>query len=235
MTTAVRRGAITLAIALVMTSSAACRFDTPPTPSPTSTPTPPIDTSTAAPTPTAAPIEVPGYLLDPNVTQETINSTVCVVGWTARVRPPSSYTTPLKRRQLAAANAADQTPSHYEEDHWIPLELGGAPRDERNLWPEPIADARVKDAAENTLHARVCDGTLGLRSARLIMWANWSPTRITLPTRVSPPTPPETTGGGDVYYVNCDAVRVAGRAPLYRGQPGYRLALDRDKDGIACE
>ena len=38
-----------------------------------------------------------------------------------------------------------------------------------------------------------------------------------------------------VYYKNCDAVRAAGKAPLYRGQPGYRPELDRDNDGIACE
>ena len=37
------------------------------------------------------------------------------------------------------------------------------------------------------------------------------------------------------YYQNCDAVRAAGGAPLYAGQPGYRSALDRDHDGIACE
>lgn len=41
--------------------------------------------------------------------------------------------------------------------------------------------------------------------------------------------------GTDVYYANCDAVRAAGKAPLYRGQPGYRPGLDRDNDGIACE
>jgi len=38
-----------------------------------------------------------------------------------------------------------------------------------------------------------------------------------------------------VYYKNCDAVQAAGKAPLYRGQPGYRPELDRDNDGIACE
>ncbi|MGW0039555.1 excalibur calcium-binding domain-containing protein [Gordonia sp. NPDC003376] len=37
------------------------------------------------------------------------------------------------------------------------------------------------------------------------------------------------------YYKNCQAVRDAGAAPLYRGQDGYRPALDRDGDGIACE
>lgn len=41
--------------------------------------------------------------------------------------------------------------------------------------------------------------------------------------------------GGDAYYRNCAAVRAAGKAPLYSGQPGYRAALDRDHDGVACE
>jgi hypothetical protein len=40
---------------------------------------------------------------------------------------------------------------------------------------------------------------------------------------------------GDIYYPNCDAVRAAGRAPLYAGQPGYRLGLDGDSNGVACE
>ena len=42
-------------------------------------------------------------------------------------------------------------------------------------------------------------------------------------------------GGGGVYYANCAAVRAAGKAPLYRGQPGYASHLDGDNDGVACE
>tara|TARA_B100000678_G_scaffold175139_1_gene146033 strand:+ start:469 stop:1137 length:669 start_codon:yes stop_codon:yes gene_type:complete len=38
-----------------------------------------------------------------------------------------------------------------------------------------------------------------------------------------------------VYYRNCVQARTAGAAPLIRGQSGYREALDRDNDGIACE
>ena len=38
-----------------------------------------------------------------------------------------------------------------------------------------------------------------------------------------------------VYYSGCNAVRAAGAAPLYRGQPGYRGEMDGDHDGIACE
>jgi hypothetical protein len=38
-----------------------------------------------------------------------------------------------------------------------------------------------------------------------------------------------------VSYANCTAVRAAGAAPIYAGQPGYSRSLDRDGDGIACE
>ena len=41
--------------------------------------------------------------------------------------------------------------------------------------------------------------------------------------------------GSSVYYKNCTAARAAGAAPIYQGQPGYRSALDRDHDGVACE
>lgn len=46
---------------------------------------------------------------------------------------------------------------------------------------------------------------------------------------------PTFSGVAGGFFRNCDAARAAGRAPLYRGQPGYRPALDRDRDGVACE
>lgn len=51
----------------------------------------------------------------------------------------------------------------------------------------------------------------------------------------APQAQPQRAWGGDVYYPNCSAARAAGAAPIRRGQPGYRPALDRDGDGIACE
>ncbi|MFI7582178.1 excalibur calcium-binding domain-containing protein [Kocuria sp. M1N1S27] len=39
----------------------------------------------------------------------------------------------------------------------------------------------------------------------------------------------------DVHYANCTAAREAGAAPLHRGDPGYRNAMDGDSDGVACE
>ena len=38
-----------------------------------------------------------------------------------------------------------------------------------------------------------------------------------------------------VYFRNCDEARAAGRAPIRRGEPGYRPQMDGDNDGIACE
>lgn len=42
-------------------------------------------------------------------------------------------------------------------------------------------------------------------------------------------------GDGGVFYPGCNAVRAAGKAPLHRGEPGYRAGMDGDGDGIACE
>jgi len=49
------------------------------------------------------------------------------------------------------------------------------------------------------------------------------------------PAPGAPSTGADAYYANCTAARAAGAAPIHVGQPGYRTALDGDKDGVACE
>ncbi|WP_298585021.1 excalibur calcium-binding domain-containing protein [uncultured Kocuria sp.] len=46
---------------------------------------------------------------------------------------------------------------------------------------------------------------------------------------------PAAPAPADVHYANCTAAREAGAAPLHRGDPGYRDAMDRDGDGVACE
>jgi hypothetical protein len=123
------------------------------------------------------PARTPGAT-NPAVIQASVTSTICVSGWTATIRPRSSYTTTLKKQQLASGYAyhGDLNPADYEEDHLIPLELGGAPRSVRNLWPEPYAateGARMKDQLENKLHELICDGQLRLATAQHAISANW--------------------------------------------------------------
>ncbi len=61
----------------------------------------------------------------------------------------------------------------HEEDHLIPLELGGDPRDPRNLWPEPGASPNPKDRLENALHTAVCAGRVTLADAQRVMATDW--------------------------------------------------------------
>lgn len=61
-----------------------------------------------------------------------------------------------------------------------------------------------------------------------------SPSRTPARTRrATPKTSPSDTPS--VYFSSCAAVRAAGAVPLRRGDPGYRSALDRDGNGIACD
>jgi hypothetical protein len=69
---------------------------------------------------------------------------------------------------------------------------------------------------------------------KLPRWA-WITTPSTPDTPATDQQSTPDSGTVDVYYSNCTAVRAGGKAPLYRGQPGYRAGLDRDNDGVACE
>jgi len=114
--------------------------------------------------------------IDPSITQENIQSTVCIKGYTKTVRPPASYTNKLKKRQMRQYGYADTNPKHYEEDHLIPLSIGGNPQDPRNLWPEPRIsewNAAKKDTLEYTLYRMVCDGEITLKEAQNEVASNW--------------------------------------------------------------
>ena len=66
--------------------------------------------------------------------------------------------------------------SNYELDHLIPLEIGGAPSDVRNLWPEPhytTPNSYDKDTLENYLNKQVCSGALDLKTAQNEIATNW--------------------------------------------------------------
>ena len=81
------------------------------------------------------------------------------------MRPPSEYTSALKVEQMRQYGERGP-PSAYQEDHLISLELGGAPTDPRNLWPEPYPRAATVDTIENELNAKVCSGAMSLADAQ---------------------------------------------------------------------
>ncbi len=118
---------------------------------------------------------------NPAVTQATIHSTICVSGWTSTIRPPSSYTSGLKTQQKPGYGESAIADSDLEEDHLVPLELGGNPKDPTNLWPEPRQrispagqGAETKDGEETSLKQQVCSGQITLDAARQKILADWT-------------------------------------------------------------
>lgn len=117
--------------------------------------------------------------VDPAVTQATIGETICRPGWTGTVRPPESVSEPEKYASMAAYGVAGPA-SRYEYDHLVPLELGGAANDPRNLWPEldfsrpeGYDELNPKDALEYALRDRVCDGRMTLAAAQRAIARDW--------------------------------------------------------------
>lgn len=49
-------------------------------------------------------------VLNPDVMQATIGSTICTHGWTRTIRPPTEYTTRLKIEQRASTASAARSP-----------------------------------------------------------------------------------------------------------------------------
>jgi len=118
-------------------------------------------------------------VLNKDVTQENIATTVCKSGWTATIRPTVTYTNKLKEEQLKTTYLSyikiwGTEMSAYEEDHLISLQLGGDPKDPKNLFPQPYAgnNARKKDVVETALKRLVCSGKIKLKDAQKAI-LNW--------------------------------------------------------------
>lgn len=112
-------------------------------------------------------------VVNPLVTQANLSQTVCKSGYTTTIRPPQSYTAPLKLKQIQEYGYSDTNPHDFEEDHFISLELGGSPKDPKNLWPEPGRSYNEKDKVENYLHKQLCSGQITLIQAQSAIKTNW--------------------------------------------------------------
>ena len=110
-----------------------------------------------------------------SVNQNNIKNTICISGFTKTIRPPVSYTGPLKVNLMHSYGFTDSR-TNYELDHLIPLEIGGNPESVTNLWPEPgygQYNFHVKDRFENYLHNAVCEGSMTLDQAQKEIATNW--------------------------------------------------------------
>jgi len=101
-------------------------------------------------------------LLPPGAVRPLTAAQVCATRWGTDRR----QVTEAMKREVAKRDGvrwADR--ARYEFDHLVPRELGGADTVD-NLWPQPLAEATVKDRLENRLHRLVCTGQISLADAQ---------------------------------------------------------------------
>lgn len=107
--------------------------------------------------------------------------------------------------------------------------------------PAPTTSAQPTTPAASSATALAATGALvgasvGARSPLRPTTTTPEPTEDPVPAYL----PDDNSEAGvnvevDAYYGSCKDAKAAGAAPLHTGDPGYRLGLDRDKDGTACE
>jgi micrococcal nuclease len=88
------------------------------------------------------------------------------------------------------------------------------------------AEAKAKAAGLGFWSRQTCAGNTEQAASSVPLLAT--------PTPVAQSAVP-TDSSGQVYYSSCSKVRAAGKAPLLKGQPGYRAGLDGDHNGVACQ
>jgi len=121
--------------------------------------------------------------LNPAVTQADLDQTICRPGgYTESIRPPEHVAEPEKRAAMAAySNTGDLGAMEFDHLHSVPLRLGGAANDCRNMWPEANYPAvspdsyyqNPKDILEDRLAELVCRRTMSLAKAQAAIASNW--------------------------------------------------------------
>ena len=101
------------------------------------------------------PVFLENGAINPAVTQENINSTICVSGWTKTIRPTAGYTNKLKLQQLKSGPyQSDQRGSRYER-----ALQGDHPAVQRHPRRPASAGGQCADACDLERHPRAVAAT----------------------------------------------------------------------------
>lgn len=78
------------------------------------------------------------------------------------------------KKKVCAEYGVTKCDASVEGDHLISIEIGGCPDCLTNLWPQPMAEARIKDhQVEDALPKLVCTGRMSLGDAQKCIAADW--------------------------------------------------------------
>jgi hypothetical protein len=175
---------------------------------------------------------------EPAVTQENLQQTICVSGYTKRLpKVPAE----AKQSVFTAYNIKKDKRDDYVIDQLIPLGLGGS-NDVQNLWPVPkrgTNNVGAKDKVERKLRKLVCAGQLSLADAQQGIATDWYAARKTVGTTTTTTTtiPPPAVydgSGDDVIEITKPASGPAIVHARYTGGSNFVVeALDANNEQTA--
>jgi cytochrome c-type biogenesis protein CcmH/NrfF len=111
--------------------------------------------------------------LNPVVTAETIDKTICIGGYTTHLRPGSDFVSDMKDKLGRERGLGPEIAGAMILDHVVPLCLGGPPADPSNLQLQDLAESKRKDRIELKLCCLVCSGQLPLAEAQAAIAEDW--------------------------------------------------------------
>jgi hypothetical protein len=78
------------------------------------------------------------------------------------------------KKEACAEYGVAKCDASVEGDHLVSIEVGGCPDCLTNIWPQPMAEARVKDfQVEDVLPKLVCAGKMTLADAQTCIAKDW--------------------------------------------------------------
>lgn len=122
------------------------------------------------------PTRTPGAI-NPAIRQDNIAATICKDEYQAEKSPPPSWKAAATRR-LVQNLYPGENPDDFSLDHLVPISLGGAVADPRNLWLQTWTgpDRELKDRLETLLTKMVCNGQIPLSTAQQRIAGDWRDT-----------------------------------------------------------
>ncbi|MDB5042608.1 MAG: hypothetical protein JWN27_3334 [Candidatus Eremiobacteraeota bacterium] len=134
-----------------------------------------------------AALALPDASITPNATATTNAQEVCARAYAHAHRPPRNDPSwrAMVRDVRRNYHVARGTYQNYRIDHLVPIELGGAGGDERNLWAQPTAESILKDQVEDALQRAVCrEHRIPLVQAQAEIARDWRHTSVGEPANL---------------------------------------------------
>lgn len=121
---------------------------------------------------------------DPHAVADTSGAPHMVAGVERNVCAKDFRTGPIRKgirnfaglkKKACAEYGVARCDKSVEGDHLISIEIGGCSDCLTNLWPQPMAEARIKDhQVEDVLPKMVCAGKMSLADAQQCIAKDWT-------------------------------------------------------------